>query len=132
MRTRIKLTRAGEAFHGRLTATQTDLMGKALGLLDDWASTDEALVVQLGADREEVRAELYDRLQGDHKTSREFTLTARELHVIHAAITAIAPMFLSNRGFSEEGFYNRTSFFRENFDAMALSIVHAVSEATAP
>ncbi|MFD3624590.1 hypothetical protein [Streptomyces sp. NPDC058698] len=130
MRTRIKLTRDGEAFHGRLTATQTSLMGKALGILDDWASTDEALVVQLGADHEEVRR-LYDRLQGDHRTSREFTLTARELHVIHAALTAIAPMFLSNRGFSEEGFYNRTSFFRENFDAMASSIVNAVSEATA-
>lgn len=131
MRTRIKLTRVGEAFHGRLTATQTDLMGSALGLLDDWASTDEALAVQLGADREEVRR-LYDRLQGDHRTPREFTLTARELHVIHAAITAITPMFLSNRGFSQEGFYNRTSFFRENFDAMASSIVSAVSEATAP
>ncbi|MGA5077501.1 hypothetical protein ACPC37_07795 [Streptomyces griseoincarnatus] len=131
MRTRIKLTRVGEAFQGRLTATQTDMMCNALGTLKGWASTDEALVVQLGADREEVNR-LYDRLQGDHKTPRVFTLSARELHVIHAALTAIAPMFLSNRGFSEEGFYNRTSFFRENFDAMASSIVTAVSEATTP
>ncbi|MFI1420013.1 hypothetical protein ACH4VX_18905 [Streptomyces sp. NPDC020731] len=131
MRTRIKLTRAGEAFRGRLTATQTDLMCEALRTLDGWASTDEALVVQLGAGREEVRR-LCDRLQGDHRTSREFTLTTRELHVVHAAITATAPMFLSNRGFSEEGFYNRTGFFRENFDAMASNIVNAVSEATAP
>ncbi|MFD4348818.1 hypothetical protein ACFWQ6_28755 [Streptomyces coelicoflavus] len=70
-----------------------------------WASTDEALVVQLGADREEARR-LHDRFQGNRKTPREFTLTARELHVI------------------------QTSFFRENFDAMALSIVTAVSEGT--
>ncbi|AYL38436.1 hypothetical protein ACG2OD_08385 [Streptomyces sp. PDY-4] len=131
MRTRIKLTRAGEAFRGRLTATQTDLMCEALSALEGWASTDETLTVQLGAGREEVRR-LYDRLQGDHKTPREFTLTARELHVIHAAITAVAPMFLSNRAFSEEAFYNRTGFFRENFDAMASSIVGAVSEATTP
>jgi hypothetical protein len=131
MRTRIKLTRAGEAFQGRLTATQTDLVCEALRTLDGWASTDEALVVQLGADREEV-GRLYDRLRGDHRTTREFTLTARELHIIHAALTAIAPMFLTSGGFSEEGFYNRTGFFRENFDAMASNIVSAVSEATAP
>ncbi|MFE9940098.1 hypothetical protein [Streptomyces hirsutus] len=130
MRTRIKLTRVGEAFQGRLTATQTDLMCEALRTLDGWASTDEALVVQLGADREEV-GRLCDRLKGDHRTTREFTLTSRELHVIHAALTAIAPMFLTSRGFSEEAFYNRTGFFRENVDAMASSIVRAVSEATA-
>ncbi|KOT40576.1 hypothetical protein ADK41_12675 [Streptomyces caelestis] len=63
---------------------------------------------------------------------REFTLTSRELHVVHAALTAVAPMFLTNRGFSEEGFYNRTGFFRENFDAMASNIISAVSEATTP
>ncbi|MFE2281464.1 hypothetical protein ACFXAE_30380 [Streptomyces sp. NPDC059454] len=130
MRTRIKPTGVGEAFQGRLTATQTDLMREALSALDGWASTDEALVVQLGADREEV-GRLRDRLKGDHRTSREFTLTARELHVIHAALTAVAPMFLTSGGFSEEGFHNRTGFFRENFDAMASSIVSAVSEATA-
>lgn len=76
IRTRIKLTRDGEAFRGRLTATQTDLMCEALSSLDGWASTDEALVVQLGADREEV-GRLYDRLAGAHRTTREFTLTAR-------------------------------------------------------
>ncbi|GHA84503.1 hypothetical protein ACIQRS_30445 [Streptomyces termitum] len=131
MRTRIKLTRAGEAFQGRLTAAQTDLMCEALRTLDGWASTDEALAVQLGADREEVDR-LYDRLKGDHTTTREFTLTSRELHVIHAALTAVAPMFRTNGGFSEEAFYDRIGFFRENADAMASSIVSAVSEATAP
>jgi hypothetical protein len=34
MRTRIRLTRVGEAFQGRLTATQTDLMREALRTLD--------------------------------------------------------------------------------------------------
>ncbi|MFF9485340.1 hypothetical protein [Streptomyces sp. NPDC014676] len=40
-------------------------------------------------------------------------------------------MFLTSGGFSEEGFSNRTGFFRENLDAMASNIVSAVSRTTA-
>ncbi|MFD4759495.1 hypothetical protein ACFWOJ_11500 [Streptomyces sp. NPDC058439] len=79
-----------------------------------------AVAVQLDADREEIDR-LAERLKGDHRTTRDSTLAAYELHVIHSALTAVATTFIATRGFSEEGFYNKTSFFRENFDAMALS-----------
>ncbi|MGW0792906.1 hypothetical protein ACWD04_33045 [Streptomyces sp. NPDC002911] len=128
MRTRIKLVRAGESFHGRLTSSQTDLMLEALQSLKGWGPSPDALSVQLGVDLQEVDR-LAGRLRGDHRTTREFTLTARELHVSHSALTAVPPRFAVDGVFSEEGFYNRTSFFRENFDAMATGIVAAVSEA---
>ncbi|MFH8475110.1 hypothetical protein [Streptomyces sp. NPDC018000] len=131
MRTQIKMTEADGSFRTRLTSTQTDLMLEALLTLQGWGYSDEAVAVQLNADREEIDR-LAERLTGDHKTTRDFTLTAHELHVIHSALTAVATTFISNRGFSEEGFYDKTSFFRENFDAMALSIVTAVDEATTP
>lgn len=131
MRTLIKMTEAEGLFRTRLTATQTALMLEALRTLQGWGYSDEALAVQLNANQEEVDR-LAERLKGDHKTTRDFTLTARELHVIHSALTAVATTFISSGGFSEEGFYNKTSFFRENFDAMALSIVRAVDEAATP
>lgn len=131
MRTQIKLTKIEGSFRTRFTATQTNLMLEALRTLQGRGFSDEALAVQLNADQEEIDR-LAERLKGDHKTTRDFTLTARELHVIHSALTAVATTFISNRGFSEEVFYDKTSFFRENFDAMALSIVTAVDEATTP
>ncbi|MEV8230358.1 hypothetical protein AB0P41_30655 [Streptomyces sp. NPDC079167] len=131
MRTQIKVTEVKGAFHTRFTSVQTDLMLEALRTLQGWGYSDEALAVQLNADPEEI-ALLTERLKGDHRTTRDFALTARELHVIHSALTAVATTFISSGGFSEEGFHNRTSFFRENFDAMALSIVRAVDEATTP
>ncbi|WP_146063470.1 hypothetical protein [Streptomyces sp. SM11] len=106
-------------------------MLEALRTLQGWGYSDEAVAVQLSADRQEIDR-LAERLAGDHRTARDFSLTVRELHVIHSALTAVAATFITSGGFSEEGFYNRTSFFRENFDAMALSIVTAVDEATTP
>ncbi|MGW0788831.1 hypothetical protein ACWD04_11380 [Streptomyces sp. NPDC002911] len=131
MRTQIKMTEVEGSFRTRLTSTQTDLMLEALRTLQGRGYSDEALAVQLSAGQEEIDR-LAERLKGDHKTTRDFTLTARELHVIHSALTSVATTFISRDGFSEEGFYNKTSFFRENFDAMALSIVRAVDEATTP
>ncbi|GAA2939634.1 MULTISPECIES: hypothetical protein [Streptomyces] len=131
LRMQIKVTAVKGSFHTRLTSAQTDLMLEALRTLQGWGYSDEALAVQLNAGQEEIDL-LAERLRGDHKTDRDFTLTGRELHVIHSALTAVATTFISGGGFSEEGFYNKTSFFRENFDAMASSIVRAVDEATAP
>ncbi|MCY0951501.1 hypothetical protein [Streptomyces sp. H27-S2] len=129
MRTTIRLTADGTAFRGRLTPSQADAMVEALQLLRSRDFSDTAIVMQLNADRAEI-GRLIERLAGDHETSRDYTLNLHDLHVIHAALTAVATTFISDRGFSEEGFHVRTSFFRENFDALALSLVQAVSDAT--
>ncbi|MCZ4101213.1 hypothetical protein G3I60_10700 [Streptomyces sp. SID13666] len=73
------------------------------------------------------------RLAGDHKATRDYVLDLRELHAIHAALTAAATVFLIDRTyFAAENFHVKLSFHRENFDALALSLVQAVSDVTAP
>lgn len=132
MRTRISLTRDGDAYRVRLTWPQADAMVGALTLLAEQHFSDAAVALQLGMDRDEV-ATLVDKLAGDHRTTREYVLDPRELHAVHAALTAAATMFLvSSTYFSAENFHVKLSFHRENFDALALSLVQAVSDATAP
>lgn len=106
-------------------------MVEALQLLRSRDFSETAILMQLNADRAEI-GRLIEKLAGDHETSRDYTLDLHELHVIHGALTAVATTFISNGGFSEEGFHMRTGFYRENFDALALSLVQAVSDATGP
>ncbi|MEU4351830.1 hypothetical protein [Streptomyces sp. NPDC023838] len=105
-------------------------MREALEFLGGRDFTDEALVIQLGTGREEL-ARLRAHLMKVGELTADVQLKARDLHVLHSALTASATMFLESRGvISQEAFYRRTGFFRENFDALALGIVEAASEAT--
>ncbi|MCZ4119988.1 hypothetical protein [Streptomyces sp. H39-S7] len=132
MRTRISLTREGEAYRVRLTWPQSDAMVNALALLAEQYFSDAALTVQLGMGRDGVGV-LVDKLAGDHRTTREYVLDLRELHAVHAALTAAATMFLiSSTYFSAENFHVKLGFHRENLDALALSLVQALSDATSP
>ncbi|MCM2423789.1 hypothetical protein [Streptomyces sp. RKAG293] len=132
MRTNFSLTRDGESFRARLTWVQADAMVGALVLLADQYFSDAAVIVHLGMGRDEVGV-LVDKLAGDHKTTRDYVLDLRELHAVHAALTAAATQFLnSSTYFSAEHFHVKLSFHRENFDALALSLVQAVSDVTAP
>jgi hypothetical protein len=132
MRTNFSLTRDGQSFRARLTWVQADAMVEALVLLAGQHFSDAAVLVHLGMSRDEAGL-LVDKLAGDHKTTRDYVLDLRELHAIHAALSAAATKFLnSSTYFSEEHFYVKLSFHRENFDALALSLAQAVSDMTTP
>ncbi|MEX3100422.1 hypothetical protein DF268_26775 [Streptomyces sp. V2] len=128
MRTRLRLTRDGETYVSLITPVQAAAFRRALAFLRGRNLGDPALAVQLGADAKAVDA-LADRFAGEHETSFELRLTPQDLHTLHSALTAAAVMFLERNMFSEEDFHRELTFYRENFDALALGIVEAVAEA---
>ncbi|MEH0418439.1 hypothetical protein [Streptomyces sp. B21-083] len=120
------MTRDGEALLARLTRPRprhatgrppfctTGIQGQRPG-------------VQFGADPKAVGS-LTERLAGEHKESFELRLTLHELHILHSALTATAVMCVERGAFSQEEFYRRTTFYRENFDALARGIVEAAAQ----
>jgi hypothetical protein len=130
MRTRLRLTRDGDAFVARLTPSQTMAMHEALIYLRHRDDSDLALTLQLGIGRETVDA-LIERLSGGYaeSRSRDIRFRAEELHAVHSALTTAPTKFLSREGaFTQEPFHIRLGFYRENFDALAYGIVEAASE----
>ncbi|MDO0936697.1 hypothetical protein QQY66_35150 [Streptomyces sp. DG2A-72] len=128
MRSRLQLIPDGEAFVARITPAQAEAYHQALAFLRGRNLGNTALVVQLGAGPEAVDT-LADRFEGAHETSFELRLTIKELHILHSAMTAVAVMFLERGMFSEENFHRELTFYRENFDALALGIVEAAAMA---
>ncbi|WP_329374304.1 hypothetical protein [Streptomyces sp. NBC_01483] len=128
MRTRLKLTRDGEAFVARLTPSQRAAMREALSYLRRPDASDLTLTLLLGTGRETVDA-LIERLAGGHTESRDIRFRAEELHAVHSALTTAPTMFVSREGaFLQEPFHIRLGFYRENFDALANGIFQAASE----
>jgi RHS repeat-associated protein len=75
------------------------------------------MTVQLGCSREFLM-EVYLRV--DRNEERGWS--AAQLHVVYAALISVGILFVS-----EEDFYIRLGFFRENSTALALSLVEAIS-----
>ncbi|MFF4601968.1 hypothetical protein ACFY12_04300 [Streptomyces sp. NPDC001339] len=130
MRTQIRLTPEddGEVFVARLTPSQALAVHEALVFLRSRELGDAVLALQLGADRATVD-DLVERLTDDDGRTRDIRFRAQELHTMHSALTAVAPLFLERGRFSEEPFHQRMGFYRENFDALALGIVDALTAA---
>ncbi|MGW3117509.1 hypothetical protein ACWDBW_10205 [Streptomyces sp. NPDC001107] len=126
MRSRLRLTRDGDAFTVRITPAQAESFHRALIFLRSRNLGDTALVVQLGAGPDTVDA-LVERLAGEHESSFELRLSLHELHILHSAMTASAVMFLEQGMFSEEDFHRELGFYRENFDSLALGIVEVTA-----
>ncbi|MFJ7148343.1 hypothetical protein ACIQVT_09080 [Streptomyces sp. NPDC100445] len=127
MRTRLKLTRDGDAFVVRLAPSQASAMYEALSHLLERDFTDTELTVLVGAGREAVDG-LLERLVGPHTEPRDVRLALGELHMAHSALTAVPTLFLARGGvFAEEPFHIRLGFYRENFDTLAHAVVEAVS-----
>lgn len=128
MRTRLRLTRDGDAFVARLAPSQTAAMREALIYLRHRDVSDLTLTLQLGIGRETADA-LVERLSGGHTESRDIRFRAEELHAVHSALTTAPTMFVSREGaFLQEPFHIRLGFYRENFDALAYGIAEAASE----
>lgn len=90
MRTRLRLTRDGDAFVARLAPSQTAAMREALIYLRHRDDSDLTLTLQLGTGRETVDA-LIERLSGGHTESRDIRFRAEELHAVHSALTTVRP-----------------------------------------
>lgn len=129
MRTRLKLTRDGDALIARLAPSQVSAMYEALSYLRHRDFDDTALTLLVGARRDAVDA-LLERLAGPHTESRDFRFATQELHTVHSALTAAPTMFVARDGaFLQEPFHVRLGFYRENLDALAHAIVQAATEA---
>ncbi|MFC4504170.1 MULTISPECIES: hypothetical protein [Streptomyces] len=130
MRSRLRITRDGDAFLARLAPSQAEAAHRALTVLLNSGTGPATLAVRLGASPEAVGT-LVERLGGERECSIELRLTVGELHTLHSALTAAATLFLSDGRSSEEEFHRQTTFYRENFDALALGITEAAAEAQA-
>ncbi|MEU0663242.1 hypothetical protein [Streptomyces lavendulocolor] len=129
MRAQIRVTRDGDAFVVRFAPSQAAAIGGALETLRSRDLGDEALALRVGAGRAEVE-ELIGRLRELRAASGDLRLRPHELHVIHAALTAVATAFLvQGRHFSEEPFHHALGVFREDVDALAGHLAQAVSDA---
>ena len=113
-----------------VTRSQALAIREALSFLRDRNLGDGILTLQLGADADVVDS-LVERLAVGTGEPVEVRFQWEELHVVHAALTSVATMFVSHGRISQEAFRTRLGFFRENLDALALGIVHAASEVTA-
>lgn len=116
MRTKLSVHHEGATYVVRLTEHQRSAVSSALLFMRD-RSGSEALALQLGCSREFL-GEIYRRV--DENQQNGWSIEA--LHVIHAALSSIGNLFAS-----EEDFYIRLGFFRENSAAMAVSLVDAIT-----
>lgn len=93
-----------------------------LELLLSRSISAEALIVQTGANRTELQT-LASRLSTD---TGDRALSAMDIHVLHATLTSSLNQFAD----SEEDFYIRVGFFRENILDLARGLVHTMNELT--
>ncbi|MEY9992904.1 hypothetical protein ABIE67_004936 [Streptomyces sp. V4I8] len=127
MRTDVELTRDGEDFVARLTRDQALAMYEALTHLRHRDGGEDVLALRLGAGGEAVDS-LIERLAVGRADALDVRFRWEELHVVHCALTSVATMFMSRGRLLQEPFHIRVGFFRENLDALAVSIVDAASE----
>ncbi|MFE3073709.1 hypothetical protein [Streptomyces sp. NPDC059247] len=116
------------------TPAQGLAVHSALDTLARSSFTDTATKLQAGLGKEQLR-ELAVRIPtgpGDPEADG-MELSEEELHAIHAALTAVATLYLVNSAyFAQEPFQIEVGYLREHMDALALGLVKAVSEATCP
>ncbi|WP_309049904.1 hypothetical protein [Streptomyces sp.] len=106
----------------------------ALGALARSSFTDTATKVQAGLGKKELR-ELAVRMptDPDDPGADGLELSEEELHAIHAALMAVATLYLVNSAyFAQDPFQVEVGYLREHMDSLALGLAKAVSEATRP
>jgi hypothetical protein len=116
MRTRLSISREGIKYALRLTEIQRSAISSVLLFMRD-RNGSGGMTVQLGCSREFLM-EVYLRVD----RNEEHGWSATQFHVVYAALISVGILFVS-----EEDFYIRLGFFRENSTALALSLVEAIS-----
>ncbi|MFC9336672.1 hypothetical protein ACFT0G_01380 [Streptomyces sp. NPDC057020] len=106
----------------------------ALSALSGSSFTDTAVRVQTGMGRNELHA-LARRIPTapDDPGADGLELREEELRAIHAAVMAVATLFLVNSAyFAQDPYQMRVGYLREHMDAFALGLANAVSDVTGP
>ncbi|RNL71519.1 hypothetical protein EBF04_11655 [Streptomyces sp. I6] len=118
MRVKVAATATRSGVLLRLTEVQKQLICETLMFHADRPDGDRPSIVRLGVDRASA-AQVMKKAAGSNS---EFQLN--EIHVLFAALVS-APVMMP----SEEVFYERIGFFREQALALAGGLVSAVGEA---
>jgi sulfur transfer complex TusBCD TusB component (DsrH family) len=109
----------------RLTAPQRAAAQYVLEFLQGLPIVDLGFEVLVGAPRGEV-AQLEERLR-TAVLDDGVVFSLAELHVLHSALVSAVNQYLS-----EEDFYTRLGFFRENIAAFARELVRALTRTDTP
>jgi hypothetical protein len=120
----VRLARTDGAYVVRFTVPQTNVVRGSLLLLTALTLSPERMKIQFGfakADFEELAARLAPLV----RTGAELTLTARDLRMVYLTLWQVPEMFGS-----EEAFYIRLGFFKEEAYAMARELLAAVDRET--
>ncbi|GAA1312181.1 hypothetical protein [Saccharothrix xinjiangensis] len=118
MRIKVAATKTRSGVLLRFTEAQKQLICETLMFHADRPDGDSSSVVRLGVDRPSA-ARMVKKAAG---SSSEFQLG--EIHVLFAALVS-APVMIP----SEEVFYERIGFFREQAFALADGLVNAIGAA---
>jgi hypothetical protein len=116
--TRLLVARRAGAYTLSLTDPQRNLIDSVLLFMRDRPDLDTQLFVQVGTDHSGLTA-IYEKIKNFEKPS----VSLEELHVVHSSLAVAWSLFSS-----EEDFYVRIGFFRENVSAVAAGLVRAVGE----
>ncbi|MGW3413658.1 hypothetical protein [Streptomyces sp. NPDC000888] len=117
MRVKVAVVSTRDGFLLRLTEVQKQLICETLVFQADRSDGDRPSVVRIGIDR----ASAMQIRQKIREPNSEFHLN--EIHVLFAALVA-TPVLMP----SEEEFYGRIGFFREQAFALAGGLVGAIGE----
>lgn len=118
MRVKVSATETRNGVLLRLTEVQKQLICETLMFHADRPDGDRPSIVRIGVDRVSA-AQLIKKAAGQNS---EFQLN--EIHVLFAALVSTPAMMPS-----EEVFYERIGFFREQALALAGGLVSAIGEA---
>lgn len=115
MRAKVSAAVADGGLRLRLTSEQKQLIREVLQFHVDLPDVNQLSIARLGADRTSV-SQVLRKVSG---SSVEFRVG--EIHVIFAALVSVSALILS-----EEAFYERIGFFRENALALAAGLIAAI------
>lgn len=119
MMTRLSVVREGDGYLIRPTAPQKSLIGSVLLFMRDRRESDRALLAVVGCSRARL-GELCVRINGKDRVQ----LSVEDFHTIYSALASVCTLFSS-----EEDFYIKIGFFRENVVALANGLLTAIGNA---
>ncbi|MFD8494928.1 hypothetical protein [Amycolatopsis sp. NPDC059657] len=118
MMTRIFVASSADRYVVRTAGPQRSVLESALLFMRDRRELDHALKTRVGCSRAKL-SELYEQI----KSGEESSLSIDDLHTIHSVLLSVCSLFAS-----EEDFYIKIGFFRENVLALANALAKAVGE----
>ena len=117
--TRLSVVREGGGYLIRPTVPQKSLIGSVLLFMRDRRESDRALFALAGCSRARL-GELCVRINEKERVQ----VSVEDFHTIYSVLTSVPTLFSS-----EEDFYIKIGFFRENVVALANGMLTAIGNA---